>query len=337
MKKNGAILFFLMIISLLPACFASSAQSPSPTVTSYQILKVNLHAHTNYSDGTYSPSELVDIYKDAGYDVLGITDHNTVAGYEEALSEGKKVGLIVVCGEEVTCSWSDGSWKHVLALFTNKSIGVAEGSDVEVEAIFDAIHTQNGIGIVAHPWFSWDNWQKYTNETCIDGWEVDYSMTWILQSDYIYMLGHDFHNATFLELLPNYYTYVLAQNRTEAGVKEALMQKRIVVNGDGNLYGSAYALGLYFQSVATPSPTNTPLTPTATPSPTRVPSLTPTSSTFLSPSPSNQQTFSPEPTRESRFVIPIGAFIIGCISVIAIMIMLFLKRSLKSGLRNRKL
>jgi hypothetical protein len=340
MKKNGTILIFLIAVSFFPVVLTSSAQSPTPTVNNYQILKVNLHAHTNYSDGTYSPSELVDVYKDAGYDVLGITDHNTIAGYEEALSEGEKVGLIVVCGEEVTCSWSDGSWKHVLALFTNKSIGVDEGSDVEVAAIFDAIHAQNGIGIVAHPWFSWNNWQKYTNETCIDGWEVDYSMTWIMQSDYIYMLGHDFHNATFLELLPNYYTYVLAQNRTDAGVKEALMQKRIVVYGDGNLYGSAYALGLYFQNLATPSPTNTPLAPTATPSPTIVSTSTPTSSTFPSPFPSNQPTLSPEPTRDSRFVLPIGAFFIGCvlgIAVIAIMVMLFLKKSLKSNSRNRKL
>jgi hypothetical protein len=325
MKKNTIILIFLMMASFFSMCLTSTAQSPSPSSKPYQILKVNFHAHTNYSDGIYAPSELVDIYKAAGYDVLGITDHSTVAGYEEALSEGEKVGLIVVCGEEVSCSWYDGSWKHVLALFTNESTGIAEDSDVEVSGIFDAIHAQNGIGIVAHPWLSWANWQNYTNEGCIDGWEVDYSMSWVLESDYIYMLGHDFHNATFLELLPNYCTYVMAENRTEEGVKEALIEKRIVVYGDGNLYGSAHALQLYFENIETPSPTN-PVPPTATPEPTAPLTPTPTSSNH---SPTGSPTASPNPTDNAPLIFPSEAVFAGWffgIAVIAIIVLLVLRK-----------
>ena len=325
MNKGTSILIFFIMVSFFSVCFTSTVQSPSTLSSPYQILKLNLHAHTNYSDGTYSPSELVDIYKNAGYDVLGISDHGTVAGYAEALSEGKKVGLIVVCGEEVSCSWSDGSWKHVLALFINESIGITEGSDVEVKDIFDAIHAQNGIGIVAHPWFSWDNWETYTNEGCIDGWEVDYSMSWVLESDYIYMLGHDFHNTTFLELLPNYCTYVLAENRTEAGVKDALMEKRIVVYGDGSLYGSTYALQLYFENLETPSPTN-PVPPTATAEPTA--SLTPTPNSS-NPSPSDSPTASPNPTDNAPLIFPsevvFDGWVFG-IAVIAIIVLLVLRK-----------
>jgi PHP domain len=328
MKKTWAILIFLLIVSLFPVYLTSSAQSPSPAVAPYQILKVNLHAHTNYSDGTYSPSELVDIYKDAGYDVLGITDHNTIAGCNEAISEGEKVGLVVISGEEVTCSWSDGSWKHVIALFTNESIGFAEGSDVEVAAIFDTIHAKNGIAIVAHPWYSWVNWQTYTNETYIDGWEADYTMAWILESNYIYTLGHDFHNATFLELLPNFYTYVLAENRTEAGVKEALMERRIVMYGNGSLYGSPTALQLYSDNIETPSSNTPPPTPTATPRPTAP--LTPTPSPSIpSASPSDSSTASPEPSRDAEFVLAQETFFLGCvlvILVIAILVILVLKK-----------
>ncbi len=318
----------------------SVAQNPAPQSSYYQILKVNLHSHTNYSDGTYNPSELVDLYKNAGYDVLGITDHNTVAGYEEALAEAEKVGLIVICGEEVTCSWSDGSWKHVLSLFNNESVNGVEGSDREVRAIFDAIHTQNGIGIIAHPWYSWNKWQTYANETYIDGWEVDYSMNWILQSNYIYLLGHDFHNASFVELLPNYFTYVLAQNRTEAGVKEALMQRRIVVYGDGNLYGSAYAIGLYFENLATPSPTDSKPTPTATPSSTLVPQPLPTSSTSPSPYPANLPTPSPELGGDSTFIFPLSPLFVGSFFGLVgaiIVVLLFLKKGSKSNGSNRKL
>jgi len=325
MKKNTITLIFLTMAYFFSMCLTSTAQSPSPPSNPYQILKVNLHAHTNFSDGTYSPSELVDAYKAAGYDVLGITDHSTVSGYEEALAEGEKVGLIVVCGEEVSCSWYDGSWKHVLALFTNESTGIAEGSDVEVTDIFDAIHAQNGIGIVAHPWFSWDNWQNYTNEGYIDGWEVDYSMSWVLESDYIYMLGHDFHNTTFLELLPNYYTYVFAENRTESGVKAALIEKRIVVYGDGSLYGSAHALQLYFENLETPSPTN--LVPsTATPEPTD--SLTPTPNSS-NPSPSDSPTASPNPTDNAPLIFPSEVVFDGRvfgIAVIATIVLLVLRK-----------
>ena len=332
MKKTWAILIFLLIISLFPVCLTSSAQSPSPIGNLYQILKVNLHAHTNYSDGTYSPSELVDIYKDAGYDVLGITDHNTVAGCSEAISEGEKVGLVVIGGEEVTCSWSDGSWKHVIALFTNESTGFTEGSNVEVATIFDAIHAKNGIAIVAHPWYSWANWQTLTNETYIDGWEADYTMAWLLESNYIYTLGHDFHNATFLELLPSYYTYVLAENRTEAGVKEALMERRIVMYGNGSLYGSPTALQLYSDSIETPPPTTPAPTPAATPRPTAP--LTPTPSPSIpSASPSDSSTASPEPTRDAEFVLPQESFFLGCvlvISVIAILVILVRKKKRKA-------
>jgi hypothetical protein len=286
--KYKILLAIFAVFSLLSVCFASADQKPIIQPHTYQILKVNLHAHTTYSDGTYTPAQLVNIYKGVGYDVLAITDHSTVAGYGEAFSEGNNVGLTVIRGEEVTSSWSDGSQKHVVALFINQSIGISGNSDVEIPVIFDAIHAQGGIGIVAHAWRSWSNWQNYTNEPWIDGWEVDSSMAWVLESGSIYVLDHDFHNATWLEGIQSYWTYLLAENRTEAGVRDALMERRIVVYGNGVLYGSAYALSLYAQNqdeLEIPSPTPTvPTSQTPTPSPTplhsqsRAPSVSPTAS-----------------------------------------------------------
>jgi hypothetical protein len=202
---------------------------------------------------------------------------------------------------------------------------------VEVREIFDAIHAQSGIGIVAHPWYSWNNWQAYTNETYIDGWEVDYSMAWILQSDYIYLIGHDFHNSTFLELLPNYYTYVLAQNRTEAGVKEALLEKRIVVYGDGKLYGSSPALGLYFETLATPSPVNPTSILTPTPPPITTPTLTPAFSSSPLPSSPNEQISTPGPIENSTFVLPPVFFVESVlgIALITFIVLLFRKKKPK--------
>ena len=153
-------------------------------------------------------------------------------------------------------------------------------------------------------------------------------MAWILESNYIYTLGHDFHNATFLELLPNYYTYILAENRTEAGVKEALMERRIVMYGNGSLYGSPTALQLYSDSIETPPPNTPAPTSAATPRPTAP--LTPTPNPSIpSPSPSDSSTASPEPTRDAKSVLPQESFFLGCvlvISVIAILVILVLKK-----------
>jgi hypothetical protein len=111
--------------------------------------------------------------------------------------------------------------------------------------------------------------------------EVDYSMAWMLESGSIYMLNHDFHNETWLPVIRSYWTYLLAENRTEAGVRDALMERRIVIYGNGTLYGSAHAMSLYTQNqdelkIPTPTPTVHPHLPT--PNPTQTPTQAPTAS-----------------------------------------------------------
>ncbi|MEN9954122.1 MAG: hypothetical protein RL028_724, partial [Actinomycetota bacterium] len=46
---------------------------------------IDLHAHTNHSDGKDTPTELVQNAALAGVQVLAITDHDTVSGWEEAI------------------------------------------------------------------------------------------------------------------------------------------------------------------------------------------------------------------------------------------------------------
>lgn len=62
---------------------------------------IDLHAHTTASDGTLPPAELVNLAKRVGLDALGITDHDTFAGYEEALPFAREAGLDLVCGIEL--------------------------------------------------------------------------------------------------------------------------------------------------------------------------------------------------------------------------------------------
>lgn len=60
----------------------------------------DLHTHSYYSDGAYSPTMLVMKAKEAGLKIVALTDHNTVGGVREAVEAGKKLGVRVIPGCE---------------------------------------------------------------------------------------------------------------------------------------------------------------------------------------------------------------------------------------------
>lgn len=62
---------------------------------------IDLHAHTNESDGTLSPADLVALAKTSDLAALAITDHDTFAGYEKAVSHAEAAGLDLVRGIEL--------------------------------------------------------------------------------------------------------------------------------------------------------------------------------------------------------------------------------------------
>jgi hypothetical protein len=64
--------------------------------------RVDLHSHTTLSDGSLTPRELVRLAAGVGLEVLAVTDHDTTEALAEALDEGRKVGLRVLPGMEVS-------------------------------------------------------------------------------------------------------------------------------------------------------------------------------------------------------------------------------------------
>jgi hypothetical protein len=76
---------------------------------------IDLHTHTNKSDGTDSPRELVNKAIAMGLTVLGISDHDTTAGWEEA-AQTVRGGLHLVLGSEISCLTQDGISVHMLGL-----------------------------------------------------------------------------------------------------------------------------------------------------------------------------------------------------------------------------
>jgi predicted metal-dependent phosphoesterase TrpH len=63
---------------------------------------IDLHAHTNHSDGKDTPTELIENAVRAGVQVLAITDHDTVSGWDEAIRAAQNFGIGLIPGIEVS-------------------------------------------------------------------------------------------------------------------------------------------------------------------------------------------------------------------------------------------
>src|SRR3954452_23759615 len=67
-------------------------------------MRIDLHTHSSVSDGTETPAELLATARDAGLDVVALTDHDTTAGWSLA-EAARPAGLTVVPGMELSCRW----------------------------------------------------------------------------------------------------------------------------------------------------------------------------------------------------------------------------------------
>ena len=87
---------------------------------------IDLHSHTDASDGTDTPRELIDRARALGLGALAITDHDTLFGYEQALPYAESLGFDLVCGIELSTKFH-GKTVHVLAYFPNAAPTVEFG------------------------------------------------------------------------------------------------------------------------------------------------------------------------------------------------------------------
>ena len=76
---------------------------------------IDLHTHSNFSDGTDTPTELINKAHAAGLTGIALTDHDTVAGWQEAIDH-LRPGLSLILGSEISCQTLDGISVHMLGL-----------------------------------------------------------------------------------------------------------------------------------------------------------------------------------------------------------------------------
>lgn len=150
--------------------------------------KVNLHIHTNYSDGKADFKKVLDNAKKNGYKLISITDHNTVEGHKHYQDE------ILVTGVEFDC-WFGYVFIHLLAYnidvnhpslcpFLAKTKAETEGDLIRLFArrnvpeLIKAIHEAGGIAVLAHPACYWaislERLVKNLIKHGLDGIEVFY-------------------------------------------------------------------------------------------------------------------------------------------------------------------
>jgi len=150
--------------------------------------KVNLHIHTNFSDGEGNAEEILASAKEKGYKLISITDHNTIEAHKNIQDE------ILLTGVEFDC-WFGYVFIHLLAYnidinhpdispFLAKTKKDTEDviprlfAKRNVKKLISAIHNAGGIAVLAHPACYWAlNLEKLVKDLIdigLDGIEVYY-------------------------------------------------------------------------------------------------------------------------------------------------------------------
>ena len=76
----------------------------------------DLHTHSNYSDGTFSPAEIIAEAEKLGLSSVALTDHNTVAGLPAFMEAAKNSPVEAVPGVEISCQYGDTEL-HLVGLY----------------------------------------------------------------------------------------------------------------------------------------------------------------------------------------------------------------------------
>jgi len=111
----------------------------------------DLHLHSLYSDGTFTPAEIVTRAKQQGLGAVALTDHDTVEGCAEMTAECAKAGIEFVVGTELT-SEHNGNELHLLAYFVDPANArllreIAKFQAVRQDRIREMVARINALGV----------------------------------------------------------------------------------------------------------------------------------------------------------------------------------------------
>lgn len=80
-------------------------------------LPVDLHIHSRYSDGIFTPAELVEMAYTQGFTAIALADHDSVSGIDEAIAAGKIRGVELIPAVELSVEFKKHHDVHLLAFY----------------------------------------------------------------------------------------------------------------------------------------------------------------------------------------------------------------------------
>jgi 3',5'-nucleoside bisphosphate phosphatase len=113
----------------------------------------DLHLHTRYSDGTFTPRELIQHAARLGFSAIAITDHDTLDGIPDALTAAKETGVELIPGVEITCRFGEQELHMLAYLFgdswrdPNLRDVLCHAARVRDERAEQFVKKLNGLGI----------------------------------------------------------------------------------------------------------------------------------------------------------------------------------------------
>ena len=111
----------------------------SPVLSQFKWYRGNTHCHSKNSDGLLTPNQIAQVYRNAGYDFLAITDHSSVTKADVG-------GIILYASQELT------GYRHVTGFDIHYSV---DADNLGFEPCVGAILAQNGTPILNHPTLSY--------------------------------------------------------------------------------------------------------------------------------------------------------------------------------------
>lgn len=237
-----------------------------PDILGYQTLKCDFHNHTAYSDGAVWPDFRVQEGWMEGLDVLAFTDHlrskpsnpNAIGDDNKPYEIGKpwadEYGMILIKGAEISKGKDEGG--HINALFITD---VAKVNKPNLQDAVEEAVRQGGFLTWNHPGNKmFEANEKLIKEGKIQGielfntslyspqvhkWANEYNLAPLAVTDSHFPIRTAYYDSYLRPM-----TLVLAKERTEVGVKEALIARRTIAFFNGHLAGKEEYLKALFEA-----------------------------------------------------------------------------------------
>ncbi len=273
LTKLLTVLLFVISFYSLNAQSGYRKEIKIPDIPGYKTLKCDFHSHTIFSDGAVWPTFRIGEAWHDGLDAIAITDHieyqphkdyiptNHNAAYEIGKNLAIELGLILIHGSEITREMPPG---HFNAIFITDANALVK--DDWRDAIKEAVK-QGGLVFWNHPGWKgqqpdgaprWYDEHTYLYENkLIAGIEVvngsEYYpkvLGWCLEKNLAIIGNSDVHNTINYEYRNSRrpITLVFAKEKSSAGIKDAILNKRTAIFFDGKIFGRETFLEPLFKS-----------------------------------------------------------------------------------------